>query len=240
MSKSDSIKELAVALAKAQSKMDGAKKDKSNPHFKSKYADLSSVTEAVAAIHEQGLSYIQVAHDREHAAAIETIILHSSGEWMSCGVISVPVSKHDAHGFGSALTYARRYSLSAAFGVAPEDDDGNAAASAKPEAFGPAAKRVEKNGPQGKYMAEQYTDKPWSAGDAIWDSLPPDMQVFLTDLAGNVSKMLAKGQAKDALDEIEFNKLGEDDKACLWTRFNKDEKKALQAEAEARKERKAA
>jgi hypothetical protein len=63
---------------------------------------------------------------------VETVILHSSGQWLSCGVIAVPVVKNDAQGYGSALTYARRYSLSAAFGVAPEDDDGNAAAAASP------------------------------------------------------------------------------------------------------------
>lgn len=133
MQSSETIKDLAAALAKAQASMGGARKDRNNPAFKSKYADLSSVAEAIdAAIEPHGLSYIQASHDRENAAAIETIILHASGQWLSCGVVSVPVTKHDAHGFGSALTYARRYSLSAAFGVVPEDDDGNAAAQAAP------------------------------------------------------------------------------------------------------------
>jgi hypothetical protein len=63
---------------------------------------------------------------------VETMILHSSGEWICCGILALPVSKKDAQGYGSALTYARRYSLSAAVGVAPEDDDGNAATMAKP------------------------------------------------------------------------------------------------------------
>lgn len=135
MQSSDSIKDLASALAKAQAAMGGARKDKNNPAFRSKYADLSSVAEAIdAAIEPHGLSYVQVCHERENAAAVETIILHASGEWMSCGILPVPVTKHDAHGFGSALTYARRYSLSAAFGVVPEDDDGNAAAAAAPRA----------------------------------------------------------------------------------------------------------
>lgn len=135
MQSSETIKDLASALAKAQAAMGGARKDKNNPAFRSKYADLSSVAEAIdSAIEPHGLSYIQASHDRENAAAIETIILHASGQWLSCGVVSVPVTKHDAHGFGSALTYARRYSLSAAFGVVPEDDDGNAAAAAAPRA----------------------------------------------------------------------------------------------------------
>lgn len=133
MNKSDTLKELAKALSAAQEKMQSAAKDSSNPFFKSKYADLTSVTSAIRdAIKGTGLSYIQVGHDSEHAAGIETVILHSSGEWLSSGVFSVPVSKSDAQGYGSAVTYARRYSLSAAFGVTAEDDDGNAAAKAKP------------------------------------------------------------------------------------------------------------
>lgn len=133
MNSSASIATLAAALVKAQTKIEGATKDKTNPHFKSKYADLSSVVEAIKKpATDNGLTWTQVMHDADNAAKVETIILHSSGEWLSCGVISVPVSKQDAQGYGSALTYARRYSLSAAFGVAPEDDDGNAAAAAAP------------------------------------------------------------------------------------------------------------
>lgn len=134
MNRSESIKELANALAKAQSAIKGALKDSANPFFKSKYADLASVVEAIREpLAYNGLSYVQVSHERDNAAAIETVILHSSGEWHSCGIVSVPVSKADAQGFGSAMTYARRYSLSAAFGVAPEDDDGNAAAKNPPK-----------------------------------------------------------------------------------------------------------
>jgi len=135
MEKSESIKELATALSKAQGEFSGAAKDADNPFFKSKYADLESCVAAIKpALASNGLSFIQVSHDEEKSAAIETIIMHSSGEWLSAGKVSVPVSKADAQGFGSAMTYARRYSLSAAFGIAPEDDDGNAAAKAKPSA----------------------------------------------------------------------------------------------------------
>ena len=135
MNKSDSIKELATALAKAQGAIKGATKDSTNAFFKNKYADLSSVVEAIRQpLADAGLSYVQISHESKDAACIETVILHSSGEWLSCGPVSVPVTKADAQGFGSAMTYSRRYSLSAAFGVAPEDDDGNAAAAAKPKA----------------------------------------------------------------------------------------------------------
>lgn len=135
MEKSESIVALCKALAKAQGKITGAVKDKTNPHFKSAYATLESVVDAVRPVAaENGLSFVQISHDSNESAAIETVILHESGEWLSAGVVSVPVSKSDAQGYGSAMTYARRYSLSAAFGVAPEDDDGNGAAKAKPVA----------------------------------------------------------------------------------------------------------
>ena len=135
MNKSESIAGLAAALAKAQGQMKGAVKDSANPFFKSKYADLASVVEAIrAAFSANGLSYIQTVEPSEKdEVRVETTLLHSSGEWISCGVLSLPVSKVDAQGYGSALTYARRYSLSAAVGVAPEDDDGNAASAAKPK-----------------------------------------------------------------------------------------------------------
>ena len=135
MQKSELIAGLAAALAKAQGAMKGAVKDSANPFFKSKYADLASVVEAIrVAFAANGLSYVQTVEPSDKdEVRVETTILHSSGEWISCGVLSLPVSKSDAQGYGSALTYARRYSLSAATGVAPEDDDGNAASSAKPK-----------------------------------------------------------------------------------------------------------
>jgi len=134
MNKSESIAALAAALAAAQGQMKGAVKDSANPFFKSKYADLASVVEAIrVAFASNGLSYIQTVEPSDKdEVRVETTILHSSGEWISCGILSLPVSKSDAQGYGSALTYARRYSLSAATGVAPEDDDGNLASSAKP------------------------------------------------------------------------------------------------------------
>jgi len=133
MLKSESLNELAAALAKAQGQMEGAKKDADNPFFKSKYADLASVVEAIRGpFAEHGLSYAQLPTPREgEEVAVETMLMHSSGQWM-VSLTVVPVSKKDAQGYGSALTYARRYGLQAIAGVAAEDDDGNAAASAKP------------------------------------------------------------------------------------------------------------
>lgn len=122
------IPKLALALAKAQGQMTGATKDKTNPAFKSKYADLSAVWEACRKpLSDNELAVIQlvVATDEKHVG-IETQLHHSSGESITSTVI-VPVAQATAQGVGSAMTYARRYGLSAMVGIAPEDDDGNSA-----------------------------------------------------------------------------------------------------------------
>ena len=139
MNKSENINELATALAKAQGAMRFAAKDANNPFFKSKYADLSSVVEAIRdALATNGLSYMQhLQQSEKHEVCVETVILHASGQWIGCGVVAIPVNKNDAQGYGSALTYARRYSLSAAVGVVADDDDGNAAAASAPKAQAP-------------------------------------------------------------------------------------------------------
>ena len=127
-SRSRELDKLAAALAKAQGEIEGAIKDKSNPAFRSKYADLGAVWDAIREpFSKNGLSVVQFPRRDGNSVEVETILLHASGQWMS-GTFSVPTAKQDAHGFGSATTYARRFSLSAVCGVAPVDDDGNAAA----------------------------------------------------------------------------------------------------------------
>ena len=126
---------LIAALAKALPELEGAKKNKANPAFKSKYADLGAVIEAVEPIKAHGLWYRQVTHESPDGVMIETIYIHESGETLSAGMLFMPALKKDAQGFGSALSYARRYSLQTAFGLATEDDDGNAAAKPAPPAI---------------------------------------------------------------------------------------------------------
>lgn len=133
MNHSEQINELAASLAKAQGQIEGAKKDSANPFFKSKYADLASVWEACRMqLSSNGLSVTQCPEESENGIAIETMLLHSSGQWIKSRY-TMPVSKLDAQAVGSAITYARRYALSAIVGIAPEDDDGNSAAKARPE-----------------------------------------------------------------------------------------------------------
>ena len=127
MNKSESIKHLAFAMSRAQNAMSGAAKSKNNPFFKSKYADLSSVIEAVKVpFADNGLSFVQFPIEEGGRIGIETILMHESGEWLS-NSFTVQLTKQDAQGAGSAITYCRRYGLQAVVGIPSEDDDGNAA-----------------------------------------------------------------------------------------------------------------
>jgi hypothetical protein len=122
------MKNIATALVKAQKAFGPALKSSTNPHFKSRYADLSACVEAVIeGLNEAGIALIQRTSEDLNGVTVETVFIHESGEMLECGKLHVPASKQDPQGYGSALTYARRYSLMAACGIAPEDDDGNAA-----------------------------------------------------------------------------------------------------------------
>jgi hypothetical protein len=129
------MKTIASALVKAQREFGPALKDKANPAFRSKYADLGACLDAVMdALNAAGIFLMQRQHPHEGGVSVETVFVHESGEQMSAGTLTVPAAKQDPQGYGSALTYARRYSLMAACGIAPEDDDGNAAVRAKADA----------------------------------------------------------------------------------------------------------
>ncbi|SPA44645.1 ERF family protein [Cupriavidus taiwanensis] len=130
-------KNISAAFVKAQQAFAPALKSSSNPHFKSKYADLAACVEAVIdALNGNGIAVIQRPVLCDNGVTVETVFVHESGETLSGGVLHVPAQKQDAQGYGSALTYCRRYGLMAACGIAPEDDDGNAAVAAqqKPKA----------------------------------------------------------------------------------------------------------
>lgn len=133
MNKSETIAELSSALNKAQSEMSGAKKTAKNPFFKSNYANLEEVIHCIKEpFADNGLSFMQFPITSDGFAGVETIILHSSGEWIS-GEFMLKCAKNDPQGMGSAITYAKRYGLQGACGIPSEDDDGNAA-TAKPVA----------------------------------------------------------------------------------------------------------
>jgi hypothetical protein len=137
------MKNIATALVKAQRAFEPALKTSTNPHFRSKYAALDACIDAVKdALNDNGIYLLQKNYDCPDGIMVETVFVHESGEMLETGIVHFPAVKHDPQGYASALTYARRYSLMAACGIAPElektnvsfaDDDGNAA-SRKPKA----------------------------------------------------------------------------------------------------------
>lgn len=207
------MKNLASALVKAQAEMTGAKKDSANPFFKSKYADLSAVMEAIRpALSAHGLGFVQVCHDADNQAIVETVIIHESGETYSCGKTSVPVSKGDAQGYGSAITYARRYSLQTAFGVPSVDDDGNGAAAAAP-----------KGKPQKAFEAAH------SPAKLAFQELDPETQDYLRSVAADVKMHLHRGEDKKAYERIEEEQFDDSCKSGLWSLLESKERSTLKS-----------
>ena len=128
------MKTIAAAFVKAKKAFAPALKDKTNPAFRSKYADLGACIDAVDdALLANGIAFYHETYEDLTGITVETVFMHESGEVMRFGKLHVPASKQDPQGYGSALTYCRRYSLMAACGIAPEDDDGNAASKPAPK-----------------------------------------------------------------------------------------------------------
>lgn len=165
-----------AAFVKAQRAFGPALKAHTNPVYRSKYADLSACIEAVIdALHDNGFALIQRTEEREGGAVVETVFLHESGDEIMGGKLFVPATKPDAHGIGSALTYARRYSLLAACGLAPEDDDANkATGQGKSEARQAAPVRTPSQAPQGVVTAQQAAE----------------MEALLNQVGGDAAKLL--------------------------------------------------
>jgi hypothetical protein len=133
MKHSESITNLAAALNKAQASMSGAKKSANNPFFKSKFANLEEVIHCIKEpFADNGLSFAQFPVSSDGFAGVETVIMHESGEYIS-NEFTLKCVKNDPQGYGSAITYARRYGLQAAVGVPAEDDDGEGAMKRKPK-----------------------------------------------------------------------------------------------------------
>ena len=167
MQKSDSIKNIASAMCKAQSVMGGANKGANNPFFKSKYADFGAVIEVVREpFASNGLSYIQFPIEDNGRIGVETILMHESGEWIS-NSFTVQLSKQDAQGAGSAITYCKRYGLQAVAGIPSEDDDGN---HASPQTSNKSKNQEE---PVKWYQDSQFNQEKEGITTAIREGMPP-------------------------------------------------------------------
>jgi hypothetical protein len=192
MCKSESIKELATALSKAQGLFDHAKKDVKNDFFKSRYADLASVIDAAKKpLADNGLSVAQVLDtDESGNLFLETILMHSSGEFIS-GRYPIKSMKPDPQSVGSACTYARRYAFSAITGIAADDDDGNSASQAPPQ-------QQAKKQPPVDYAKAIESASTLPQLSAAWDSVPHDRKAALTEAKDKMKQKLMPKEAAHA------------------------------------------
>ena len=181
MKHSESIKEIGTALAKAQKVMKGAKRDSANPFFKSKYADLASVADACRdALADNGIAVVQPpSSDADGRVLVETMLVHSSGEWMS-ETLAVKPKDDGPQALGSVITYLRRYALAAFAGVAPEDDDAEAAEGRKDQKAVPI--KAVKPGGFDDWLAdlEAVADEGTPALEAAWKKSKAEYRSYLT------------------------------------------------------------
>jgi hypothetical protein len=178
MNTSETINEIAGALAKAQAEIQNVVKDAKNPHFKSDYATLDAITDTVRPVFaKHGLAVVQMPSYADGIVTVETLLTHSSGQWIR-GATAAPIAKADPQGVGSACTYLRRYSLAAIAALAQTDDDGHAASSQPPARTQPA--RVAPVGYEDWLMEMEATAEEGSTAlQAAWKASPTDKRSHL-------------------------------------------------------------
>jgi len=211
MQKSENIDALCASLVKAQLKMKNPPLDSENPFFKNQYASLCGVRDTVTPIlAEQGLAVTQLLSHEPDGIVCETVLVHQSGQWLS-SAFYMPATKKDAQGYGSAITYARRYALMAICGVVGDVDDDANAATHKPtkEAITPTA--------------------------GAWEALTEKQRHQLTDLALVVKGHLKDGNMEVAITAIDEAHLDADSKVALWSRFDSKERSAMTKHREGKK-----
>lgn len=186
MNKSEQINELAAALVKFHGTATNPKKNSTNPHFKSRYADLAEVISVSRIpLAECGLSIMQFDSFENGLVSVETMLVHISGQWIS-SVLSLPCQKQDAQGVGSALTYARRYSWSAICGLAQDDDDGNAAVSGNQQRQQPTMQKTPYTLEMAQAKAAEWVERSIPlqnllAGIRSKHTLSQDVELFIKD-----------------------------------------------------------
>lgn len=209
MNMSDDISALAAALSKAQGAIDDASKGSLNPHFRSKYADLAAVRSVIREpLAVNDLSIVQLPKTVQGGVEVTTMLLHKSGQWIS-SVLFMPSGKMDAHGLGSAISYARRYSIMSILSLAAEDDDGNAAVERVSQQFdvmpksSVGTKTIEEDGIEAKTLAtakmlaeaEEIAKKGSAAMRDWWSGLKADQRNLLS--SDQLKKLKAAATAAD-------------------------------------------
>lgn len=205
--KSDEINELAAALAKAQGEIEAAERSSDNPFFNSRYADLASVWRAIRGpLTTHGLSVVQLTGPDPAVAHVTTLLLHSSGQWIRSEIAIRPV-KADPQGMGSALTYARRYGLSAVAGVAPDDDDGNAASgqreSTKPVTRDSLQREAPPRAANGGTITEKQVNRLWAVAKAAGRE-KGDIVEYLKSLGYRSSSEIPKSRYDEIIAWVEL------------------------------------
>ena len=186
MNHSEGLNELATALALAQGEIEGAVKGSTNPAFRSKYADLSAVWEAIRApLAKHGLSVLQEVISCDAGVGCRSLLMHKSGQWISTDSPVIPCDKNNAHGHGSAATYARRFALVALIGVPQIDDDGNAAVDSKP---------APKSDPDELVKARKVAESGSAAFREWWSKIPQSNRAALRS---NISELQAIAKTAD-------------------------------------------
>ena len=205
------MKNIATALVKAQKQFQPALKTSTNPHFRSRYADLSACVEAVIdALNANGIYLLQKNYDCADGVMVETVFVHESGEMLECGIVHFPAVKKDPQGYASALTYARRYSLMASCGIAPEDDDGNAASKPVPKI---------------------------SATQGEWEKLTSDRQAVVQDVLDAIMERVVADDIYGAYENYTGIE-NQDEKIALWSKLDSKVRSAIKKQAELAKENK--
>ena len=216
------MKNIASALVRAQRGFAPALKTSTNPHFRSKYVDLAGCIEAVVdALNAAGIALIQRTSEDNTGVTVETVFVHESGEMLECGKLHVPASKQDPQGYGSALTYARRYSLMAAAGIAPEDDDGNGARKAKEDEEKAKADAASKT-PAPKVSATKT------------DLVPPNRMNIIADVAAAIGERMSANDLIGAVEE--YSGITDvEEKMSLWGMLDSKTRSAIKKQAESLK-----
>jgi hypothetical protein len=185
INRSDSIKEISVALNKFNEEISRISKDAVNPHFRNKYATLDKIIDEIRPIlSKHGLSVIQFPSGDGERLSLSTMLLHTSGEYIESPPLIMKPVKNDPQGIGSCTTYARRYGICAVLNLnTGEDDDGNAASNPNKEAIKSSLATVKAKYQLGKGNLDGFDD---------W-----------------VKKMMLEGHSYSSLDEILTKKLSE-------------------------------
>jgi len=193
MTTSEQISEIAAALAKAQAQIQGAVKDSANPFFKSKYADLASVREACnGPLTANGIAVLQSPSAVQGWVSVETLLLHSSGQWIR-GEIGCAPKDDGPQAVGSCITYLRRYALQSFAGVAPTDDDAEAAEGRGHAAVKPVAVPTPAGYDNWLLDMEAAADTGEAALTAAWKASKPE---YRTHLPAAVKEKLKARAAK--------------------------------------------